>query len=123
MITNFEELTEELNEYELSLLPNIVKRLKSKVGAENAVTSTEVIKAYKIAGFKMTGPRWRKIINHIRVNNLVELLISTSKGYYIATTEEEVRNYLESLKQRINSITSVYDSLEYQYRNKYQFKK
>lgn len=114
MLTNFEEITYELSDYEKSLLPNIVKRLSLKIGEWNAITSTEIIRFYKAHGKKMNGPRWRKIVNYIRVNNLVPLLISTSKGYYVATTDEEVKNYLESLKQRINSITAVYDALEYQ---------
>lgn len=120
MITGFEEITSELSDYEKSLLPNIVTRLKLKIGEHNAITSTEIIKVFKANGKKMSGARWRKIINHIRVNNLVNLLISTSKGYYVATKGYEVRNYLESLKQRINAITMVYDSIEYQYRLMYK---
>lgn len=118
MITGFEEYTAELNDYEMSLLPNIVSKLKLKVGEENAVTSTHVIKQFNDHGKKMSGARWRKIINYIRINNLVPLLVSSSKGYYIATKEEEVRNYLESLKQRINAITTVYDAIEYQFKIK-----
>lgn len=117
MLTNFEEITAELTEYEMKLVPMIVRKLNLKIGEWNATTSTHVIKVFKENGLKMSGPRWRKIINYIRVNNLVSLLISTSKGYYRATTDEEVRNYLESLKQRINSITTVYDAIENQYNN------
>lgn len=118
MITNFEHITYELDDYELKLLPNIVKRLKLKIGKQSAVTSSSAVKAFKQAGYKMDAARWRKIIHYIRVNNLVPFLISTSKGYYIATTEHEVRQYLTSLKERINSITTVYDALEYQLKNK-----
>lgn len=122
-ITNFEEYTYELTDKEMEMLPNIVKHLKLKIGEANAITSKEVVKLYqdaKKAGktkFTMTGARWRKIIHHIRINNLVPLLISTSKGYYIATKEEEIKNYILSLKERINSITTVYDAMEHQYKN------
>lgn len=116
MITGFEEITYELDDYEKGILPSIVKHLKTKVGEDNSVKSTDVIKAYKQAGKKMSGARWRKIINYIRVNGLVPLLISSSKGYYIAETKEQVDKYLESLKQRINAITAVYDSIEHQYK-------
>lgn len=114
MITGFEEITYELDDYEKSILPSIVKHLKTKIGERNAVTSTYIIKQYKQAGKSMSGARWRKIINFIRINSLVPLLISTSKGYYVAENRLEVERYLESLKQRINAITAVYDSIEYQ---------
>jgi len=114
MITGFEEYTAELNAYELGLVPNIVSRLKLKIGKHQAVKSSYIVKEFKKRGKKMSGARWRKIVNYIRVNNMVPFLISTSKGYYIATTEEEIRNYLESLKQRINAITAVYDAMEHQ---------
>lgn len=118
MITNFENETHELTDYELSLIPSIVKNLKNKVGKENAITSTEIIKAFKNHGKKMSGPRWRKIVNYIRINSLVPLLISTSKGYYVATEDKEILEYLSSLRERISSITLVYDAIEYQFKIK-----
>lgn len=116
-LTNFEEITYELDEYELEQLPSIVKHLKKKIGKDNAVTSTEVIEAYKNANKSMTGARWRKIINYIRKNHLIPFLMASSKGYYIATDKEDVRKYKESLKQRIQEITAVYDAIEYDERH------
>jgi len=115
MVTNFESLTYELDDYEIKeLLPVIVTGLLTKVGKAKQITSTEIIKNLKAKKYKIDGPRLRKIVNYIRVNNLIYNLVSTSKGYYIATTEAECREYLRSLKERIGSITSVYDALEYQ---------
>ena len=115
MITGFEDQTHELTEYELSLIPMFVRRLEKKIGVENAVTSTHVVRMFKEHGLKMSAPRFRKIINHIRINGLVPMLIASSKGYYVAKDKAEVKEYLDSLKQRINSITRVYDALEYDY--------
>lgn len=114
MITNFEEITEELTDEELKLVPNIVKHLKTKIGKENAITSKQVVAAYKANGKKMSGPRWRKIIHHIRVKNLVPLLISTSKGYYISHDKDEIESYIKSLSERINSITEIKNAMEHQ---------
>ena len=47
-------------------------------------------------GVKVDGPRIRKIINHIRLNGLVPGLMATSEGYYIATTPEELDEYMKA---------------------------
>lgn len=118
MVNGFETETHELTEYEFNkVLPAIVKGLELRIGKETAITSTEAIKKMKKLGYKISSPRWRKVVNHIRTNGLIENLVSSSKGYYIATKHSEITEYLESLKQRINSITLVYDALEYQSKN------
>ena len=115
MITGFEDETHELTEYEFNvLLPALVSGLKRRKGKHNAVKSTEAIKKLKAGGFKISPPRWRKVVHHIRVHHLVGGLISTSKGYYIAETMEEVETYRKSLRERINSIQEVHDALEIQ---------
>jgi len=115
MVEGFEILTYELNEYETEkLLPLLIEGFKTKLGKEKEITSTEIIRVLTAKGYKITGARLRKIVNYIRVNNLIFNLISTSKGYYIATSQEECLKYLKSLKERIGSITSVYDALEFQ---------
>ena len=116
MITNFEELTKELNEYEKQkLLPVILKGLKTKIGKSNAVTNLHIVTELKKAGYKITDVRIRKIIHFIRVNSLISNLISTSKGYYITTDVEEFESYLKSLKQRMNSIYEIHQAMEEQF--------
>lgn len=122
MIRNFEEQTHELTDYEIKeVLPVVIAGLKYRVGDKMAVTSSKAIATLKSTRpeLKINGPRWRKIINHIRINSLIPCLISTSKGYYIAQTKHEVKDYMESLRERINSITAVYDAMEYQCNQKY----
>lgn len=115
MITNFEEQTHELRPYEMThLLKRVVDGLSKRVGKNRIITSKEIVNTLKCEGLKITAPRLRKIINHIRVSGLIQNLISTSNGYYVATTKEEMQNYVESLKQRIGSITTVHDQMEHQ---------
>lgn len=114
MINGFEQQTHELTEDELNILPNIVRGLKTKIGKENAVTNSQVCQAFKANGKKLTTPRFRKIINHIRIHGLIFNLVATSKGYYIATSQSECERFIESLDQRINAITKVRDALFYQ---------
>ena len=115
MIQGFTQQTEPLNEYERdTLLPVICRGLMTKVGEGMAITNTAITKAMKGAGYQLNEARLRKIINHIRVNGLVKWLIATSKGYYIATSGDEVQQYIESLRGREDAIRAVRESMERQ---------
>jgi len=109
MIKGFEKITSELSQEEIDLVPTIVKGLSSKLGKDNAITSTKICKAVNI-----TSPRLRKIINHIRINNLLPALCSTSNGYFVATNIYEMQDYIISLKQRIKAQVDVLNALEQQ---------
>ena len=120
MIVGFEEITEPLTEYEQDvLLPVFVRCLATKVGRESAITNAKMVEGMKGAGFKVDGPRVRKIINHIRDNALVPCLVATSKGYYVATTDFELAEYEESLKGRIGAINSILESIHLQRKQKF----
>lgn len=115
MVENFEEQTHELTEYEKKvLLPAMLKGFRTKVGEKNAVTSTEIVTSLKAKGFKVDASRIRKVVNHIRINNLIFNLIATSKGYYIAESIGECQSFIRSLDQRANAIISVRDAMSYQ---------
>jgi hypothetical protein len=108
MINGFAQQTHELTDIEINrMLPGMVKRLKTKIGKNNAVTNNEIVAAFKSIGVKTGGPRIRKIINYIRMQGLVPNLIATSSGYYVASDRAELEDYIESLEQRISSITDV----------------
>lgn len=119
MIDGFEEETAVLNDFEKSLVAGFVSSLSNKIGKGNAVTGKHIISMYRKQNIKLSGARVRKIINHIRINDLVSLLCSTSKGYYVANNQEEIKSYLKGLKTRIDAQKHVYKSLENQYNNNF----
>ena len=113
MIALFEEITYELTEYEkTTLLPIVVKGLKSKHGKQNAITNKKICKALTKAGYKVNGPRLRKIIHHIRVEQLIIGLCCNSNGYYVTDSLEELNKYVESLAQRIRSQQQIHKSMK-----------
>ena len=115
MLQGFTLQTEPLNEYERdTLLPVICRGLVTKVGKAKAITNTAITRAMKSAGYRLTEARVRKIINHIRTHGLVRCLIATSKGYYIATSRQEMEDYIESLRGREQAIRVVRESMERQ---------
>ena len=115
MIRGFEDETQELNEYEYNvLLPKLVKGLKQKIGRENAVTSRKVCDAFKQRGYEVSGARFRKMIRYIRDNWLIPELVASSKGYWISESEQELVDYIYSVRQRARSIDRLADELEEQ---------
>lgn len=116
MLNGFEKQTEPLNDYESNvLLPIIIRGLKTKIGEKNAITNRKMTVVLKNKGYDISESRVRKIINHIRNHALIERLIATSKGYYIATSVEELGDYIDSLRGRENAIAAMRVSMEKQY--------
>ena len=109
MINNFENITYELNEEELEKMPLIIKGISMRKGKDNAVSGTLICKK-----MNLKGARLRKIINHIRTNNLLYGLCSSGKGYYVASNLTELQECIISLRQRISSQVKVLNSLEEQ---------
>lgn len=108
MIKGFDNETSPLTEYEeKTLLPVILRGLKTKIGKTNAVTNRTIVQRLNVAGFRTTEPRIRKIINHIRMTDQLPGLIATSGGYFLATTEAELMDYEQSLIGREDAIKQV----------------
>lgn len=108
MIKGFNSETAPLTEYEESvILPIVLRGLRNKVGKANAVTNRTIVQRLNIAGHTTTEPRIRKIINHIRMTDLLPGLIATSGGYFLATSEAELLDYEQSLLGREDAIKQV----------------
>lgn len=108
MIKGFSNETSPLNDYELRvLLPVILQGLKDKQGKRNAVTNTYIVGRLKKAGFSINDARLRKVINHIRTNDLLPGLIATSEGYFLAQSAQELMDYEDSLRGREEAIREV----------------
>lgn len=120
MIKGFSEQTEPLSEYEQNiLLPIIVRGLRAHIGRESAVINRYIVSQLKPA-YNVSEARVRKIINHIRTSDMIPGLIATSDGYFIAETEQELRDYEESLLGRELAIREVRESIARQRRKLYE---
>lgn len=120
MIKGFSEQTEPLTDYEQNtLLPVIMRGLRPRIGRESAVTNRYIVSQLKPT-YNVTEARVRKIINHIRTSDLIPGLIATSDGYFIAETEQELRDYEESLLGRELAIRQVRESIARQRRELYE---
>jgi hypothetical protein len=114
-LLRFEPETTKLTEYELKLVPIVVNILKSRLGRENAITNKHLVNRMNALGFSSITPeRVRKLINHIRIYDLLDCLVASSKGYYISNDEKEISDYIDSLRGREEAIRAVRFALEAQ---------
>lgn len=108
MITNFENITEGLSHEETTIvLPKVIELVKWRRGKENAVTNRKLVNLLTAMGHNVSEPRIRKMINQIRLNGLVKNLLATSKGYYVTTDPKEIKNYVQSLRERASAINAI----------------
>ena len=113
MIEGFEEFTKPLTKDEQNIfLPLLVKELRKHIGKPCRISNREICRSFAYAGMpQVHAARVRKLINHIRINNLVPNLIANNMGYYIATSKEEVEKYAEGLGKRAEAILAMRDAL------------
>jgi len=113
MINGFEEHTAELTNDEKVLANRLALSLAKKVGKDKAVTNKKMREGIKASwNITLSDAKIRKLINYIRRNGIVNNLIATSKGYYVSESINEVKDYIDSLKQRRNAIDEVIKSFE-----------
>lgn len=117
MLYGFDEQTSPLTEVEEHvLLPLIVQGLKNRTNADGDIDKdgpvTEIYACRKLnaLGHNITGPRWRKIINYIRVRGIVPRLCASSKGYWVETDDERYMKWIGSIQGRIDALVAVRDS-------------
>jgi hypothetical protein len=117
MLPLFSEHTEPLTEKEKLIVPLFIKGFAKHVGKEKAITNKEIIKSLQdTRELTLNEVTVRKIINHIRKENLVPGLIAGSSGYYVSNNAAEVETYIKSLKGRANEIKSIAECMQ-QYLN------
>jgi hypothetical protein len=108
MTEGFEEITAKLTEEEQDLVPIFMKGFIYHTGKEKAITAKEIEQNLRDRGFgELTGPRVRKIINFIRMNNLVPGLLASYDGYWVSEDPIEISSYIESLRGRISAISAI----------------
>jgi hypothetical protein len=124
MINGFDEYTFELTNEEKFVVETIVKRFNNLKGKRNIATGEQIrngIRNHLKIDFSES--RIRKMIQYIRLNNLVLGLVATSRGYYVAETIDEIQQWVDSLKSRENAIREIREKAERQIlemKNKFQ---
>ena len=85
----------------LSYSKKIYAYLKTRIGKSKSKTCEE-IKVKTQLYFKLEDSYFRQIIQYLRLN-VDARICAGQKGYYIAETEEELKEFLDSLQRRVSS--------------------
>lgn len=110
MVTNFEDITKPLTEDELKLVGLLVTSFQNR-SKDNPIKAPEIITKMNVfltnscphIKIKLSGPRLRKLCNHIRTNGMLPL-IATSNGYYVSFDKKEILSQVQSLRDRADAI-------------------
>lgn len=113
-INGFEKETNPLSPKETKWATLLARALKVRVGAENCITSDQIIANFRAMSppIKITGSRVRRMINHIRCNRWVTNLVATNNGYYVETDQKKILLYVTGLRQRVEAIEAVINSFK-----------
>lgn len=108
MLKGFEDITHELRPYELeTVLPIVVAKLCHHKGKSNAVNNEELCNyVFDRTNKKLPEPRLRKIVEYIRQTKVLECLVAGRFGYFIAEKPEEIKEWLDVMRQRRNALNA-----------------
>lgn len=114
MLKNFENITHELNQFELECVEFLGQWFMANTGRKNLVNNENISKMVEAKfGKKLLPSRVRKVIQALRTNGLPNL-IASGKGYFYANDVEDVKNWIISLKQREAAIRTIREKAERQ---------
>lgn len=115
MIDRFPEQTAPLSQFEEEvLLPAVTEILGTRFGRKNQISNAEIRRTLNEWHIASSGPRIRKVINHIRRNGIIKFLLAGRHGYYIAEDLVDIEDYICSLRHREEAIKEIRTSLETQ---------
>lgn len=114
MLKGFEDYTAPLSENELRHEVRLLATELTKHRGEDWAMSNGAIRDWfaRNYGLRVGDAKVRAYINAIRTNGWCRHLIASSRGYYVATSVQEVEDYCRSLRGRENAIKAVRLSLQ-----------
>jgi hypothetical protein len=116
MITNFENYTFDLTEFERSLLPVIAASLQGRT-SQNPIKEPAIIFAVnywllaKGINKTISGVRLRKIVGQLRIHSVLPI-IATQHGYFVSYDREVIKKQIKSLNERAGSIVACANGLK-----------
>lgn len=113
MIKGFETYTEPLSRQDKEeLAPAMARLFAWRKGKACAIRNSELRAEMRSRGYHVSEAKVRALINYIRTAGLVERLVASSLGYYIAESAVELADYCDSLREREAAIRAVRQALE-----------
>lgn len=115
------DLHSPLTEFELKLVPEFISAMEKRQGKNNAITEVQIVQSYVKKNVQLTEFQVIRIINHIRVQNLLALLVNDESGYYVALNRSEIENSMEFIRKSENQLWLVRNALKQQLQTSYLY--
>lgn len=112
MQNNFLDLS---NHEKETLLPLVVQILEHRNTKEKVFSNTKIRNVLREFGEDISDAQIRKIVFHIRNKHIVELLIANSQGYFVANNIQDIKDWIETHKGKINAMQQTLSSIESQF--------
>lgn len=103
-----------LSAHEQEIIYPLVVGILSHRAKEKVFSNTKIRKILLEFGEEIYDAQIRKIVFHIRRNNDVPLLLANSEGYFIGTNIEEVNEWIETHKGKIEAMKMTLNHIETQ---------
>ena len=97
------------------LLPLVIQILSHRNTKQKVFSNTKIRKVLKEFGEEIHDAQIRKIVFHIRVNNLVPLLIANNEGYYVASNIDDIKKWIAMQNGKIEAMQLSMQAIEKQF--------
>lgn len=106
MISGYEDFAIKVIDNDIEIINLIVRALEVRIGDSNAITNKSMRAGlYNKAGYNICDRKMRKYIQYIRAYNLISMLCSSGKGYWVAKDKEEFIKSREAFRMRVRSMS------------------
>lgn len=108
-----------INDYERDVLvPLVCDILRNAPWTMSAISIAENIRRQ---GHPASTRQVRRAINYIRVNGIIPCVASSPKGFYIASSVDEISECISTLEALADSIQEVIEALKMQRYQKFNY--
>jgi|LakMenEpi03Aug12_release.lakeMendotaPanAssembly.Ray.scaffolds.fasta_scaffold554951_2 hypothetical protein len=96
------------------LMPLVMQMLSHRNTKQKVFSNTKIRKVLKEFGEDINDSQIRKIVFHIRNNDLINLLIANNEGYFVSYNRADVEKWVQMQEGKISAMQSTLFSIKRQ---------
>ena len=96
------------------LMPLVMQMLSHRNTKQKVFSNTKIRKVLKEFGEEINDSQIRKIVFHIRNNDLINLLIANNEGYFVSYNRADVEKWVQMQEGKISAMQSTLFSIKRQ---------
>jgi tRNA A-37 threonylcarbamoyl transferase component Bud32 len=95
-------------------MPLVMQMLSHRNTKQKVFSNTKIRKVLKEFGEDINDSQIRKIVFHIRNNDLINLLIANNEGYFVSYNRADVEKWIQMQAGKISAMESTLFSIKRQ---------